>query len=649
MTSYVALIRPRFFTTPRQWGIPLAFIALGFLPWLYLPWREPTLRSGSAFITYALGLGFQGDFFYYHTAVQLFDRASVMLNVLTFQFPLWFLALSLTGLIWLTRTDWRKAYLLGGSFLIHTFITASYRAPQTVEYMLPAYLPVVLCASYALSQLFTQIERLKRPSLPQPIQLTLILSLTLAILNHATPNYHTFRWLAINGDTAVVTQNWLSQAPPNSVILADWHWYTPLKYLQEVEQQRPDIDIIFVYPRTASYTEDWANDIRHHLDNGRPTIATHYEESAYAPLPPPQAFGDAFLFTSTPITITPASWQPTTATLGEMLTLRSFDYAQNEAAIDDTLIIDLAWQAPQAIKLSLKLFGPPWQPYAQQDLLVRPQPSGLTVTRFHLTPRMGAPLGDYTLLATATLPDGTPLLLADGNSAATLTTISLSGSPWRPYTTNPTPLTHWRELQPNQTHLIGHDWDNTLPSTPRLFLHWRLPNGTYWTETVDTDEVSPKRNGRSLPNNGTSRYVPFAQGIIWTGNTPRLATQTLTPQTTLRTDQHFIATRPLQRDLGIATRLVGYETDLVTWAWLNPDPDNDIPAMGAIPTLKWVTGSHITHPRRLTISSEATSQQQVGGFLRLYDVFTNRPLATRDERHTADGRPWVTFDQAKTP
>ena len=650
MTAYVGLIQPRFFITPRRWGRPLTMIGLGLSPLLYLPWRDPTLRTAESFIEYALGLGFQGDFFYYRTAIQLLDRAGVMINVLTFQFPIWFLILALIGLIWLTRDNWRQAFLLGSCFLIHTVITATYRAPQTAEYMLPAYLPLTLAAGYGLHQLGQIL--LSRPIFTKKttwrtvgglLVICLVVSVT---ISHIAPRYRSFHWLAQNGDTAVVTRAWLEQAPPNSVILADWHWYTPLRYLQEVEQIRPDIDTIYVFPRTDDYAQDWVNEINFYLDQNRPVITTHYVEQPYATLPPPQSHGDAYLFPIDSSETHASGWQPSDIRFGDQLSIIAFDYTQESPESGETLHIDLAWQASEEIILSVKIFGPPWQPYAQQDLHLRPQPDGLTRTRFHLTPRLGAPLDTHTILVTASQPDGIPLVLADGNTAATLTTFQLEPSSWPPITRTPLYSNQIRALGGQGRHIIGYDWDNTISGQSRLFIHWRLEDGRYWTETHDSNDPNPTLYGRSFPNPGDTHYVPFASGIVWLGNTPRLETVPLIPNLTLRTDQQFAVNRPLQRDYAIATRLVGYESDLITWAWINPDPDNDIPALGALPTLKWIQGTEVAHPRRLTIEKSAVPNQTVGGFLRLYDVFTNRPLPILDERHTADGRPWVTFDES---
>lgn len=97
-----------------------------------------------------LARGFAGDFFYFVQPAILWQRLCVMGNVLTFQFSPWLLAGMGLGLLRLLRANRRLAWVMGGGFLLHTMITAMYRAPQTVEYMMPAYIPLALCLGYAL-------------------------------------------------------------------------------------------------------------------------------------------------------------------------------------------------------------------------------------------------------------------------------------------------------------------------------------------------------------------------------------------------------------------------------------------------------------------------------------------------------------------
>ena len=74
------------------------------------------------------------------------------------------------------------------------------------------------------------------------------------------------------------------------------------------------------------------------------------------------------------------------------------------------------------------------------------------------------------------------------------------------------------------------------------------------------------------------------------------------------------------------------------WAWW--DLQDSIPAMGAIPTLKWIRGSFVRSPHRLTVNEAAPPEQELTGALTLYDAFTNRPLPILDDR-IRDVNPWI--------
>ena len=88
------------------------------------------------------------------------------------------------------------------------------------------------------------------------------------------------------------------------------------------------------------------------------------------------------------------------------------------------------------------------------------------------------------------------------------------------------------------------------------------------------------------------------------------------------------------RDLATSVRLVGYEADGFHWAWAHLDEAFGVPAMGGIPTLKWIAGSQVYDPHRLTVAETAVTGQTTGILLTLYDTFTNQPLPLLDERFT---------------
>ena len=659
---FIVLVDPAFIKTPRRWLMPILAGLVGFLPLLYLPLRAHADVPGATadlatlpgFLNHALALGFSGDFFYYTQPALLWQRLLVMGNVMTFQFADWLLTGMIFGLLLMLWRDRLLALLLGGSFAIHLFITATYRAPQTVEYMLPAYIPAVICLGYSIG--FLVSFAFKRRWLTA-VAYTLASLLLITAVRQTIAHYPSYNYLS-EFTLRDTMQPLLTEAPPDSIILSDWHFATPLWYLQEVEGQRPDVDVEFVYPRTADYGADWATRIQEELDNGRSVISTHYEENAYAALPPAEPIGDAYLFRQEPRTTLPDTFTPLDLVLGDTIEILGYEMGKTAVEIGQETTLTLAWrpilrqaqdtvsnlQSP--ISLFTHLVSPDGQLYAQQDLPAVPQPEGVTLTQFRLTPRLGAQPDDYEIMIGAY--NSEPLLAEDGEPRTNIATLPVQSMSWAPYTQN----SGRRPLADHTRTLIGYDWDTTLISTNRLYLHWQTPNG-YQTEVRDNlfpkDIALPSHIGPfglSLSNwefHGEwvyNQYVPLGQNIIWTGDL--LATS----DSPILLPQYFAASRPLTQDLVVSTRLIGYEEDGYHWAWT--DQNDAVPAMGAIPTLKWIAGSQIRSPHFLTVSPNATPNQTIGATLRLYDAFTNRPLPILDERITNE-TPWLPLGQFRLP
>ncbi|MEW5986056.1 MAG: hypothetical protein AB1791_05445, partial [Chloroflexota bacterium] len=104
----------------------------------------------------------------------------------------------------------------------------------------------------------------------------------------------------------------------------------------------------------------------------------------------------------------------------------------------------------------------------------------------------------------------------------------------------------------------------------------------------------------------------------------------LSPGETVVVRNHFGSGRPVWSDLVASVRLIGYAEDRFHWQW--SVLDDSVPALGAIPTLKWVAGSQVWDRHRLTVAAEGQPGQSVTAVLRLYDAFTGRPLPILDER-----------------
>ncbi len=653
----VALIDWHFFVAPERWLRPFLVALICLLPLLYLPIVDANLRTIDGFLFHFLGLGFQGDFFYFIQPIVLIDRFKVMLNVLTFQFHPMLLLGMLIGLVLLCKYHWKIALLLGGSFAIHLFITATYRAPQTVEYMLPAYIPMVVCLGFAVGYL-DQFQR--RSDVICGFGQLLIAAFLITAVLQGWQHFPDYRQLHMSKDARDYTQEILENAPENSIILTNWHWATPFWYLQDVEGMRLDVEVRYIPPGGESYEQTWAQEIATELENGRNIIATNFDAAAYENLPPAQPFGEAYLFPVQPLTTLPDHFTPKNETLNDIQILGYHLVApQTEPTKETTLTI--AWQprsnspAPQPpISLFAHLIGFDGRLYAQSDIITIPQAEGITLTQFHLTPRPGALPGDYAIK------------LGQDEAQIDLTTMTVTPMERPLATQNQT----YRPDAENGRILIGYDWDNTTPDQPRLYLHWQTKDG-YITETRDgtAGELPtylgpwgiPRNNWTKIQNNSTTTYVPLNNGIIWVGLP--IPSSPLLPKTTSPLPQTFLASQPILRDYIVSLRLLGFEEDGYHWAWC--DGVDSVPAMGAIPTLKWISGSTVTSPYQIVyankhpgyetfcssnkpapnapvlfVDKSAYNGQTVGGTLILYDAFTKRPLSILDERINANYQ-WI--------
>ena len=85
----------------------------------------------------------------------------------------------------------------------------------------------------------------------------------------------------------------------------------------------------------------------------------------------------------------------------------------------------------------------------------------------------------------------------------------------------------------------------------------------------------------------------------------------------------FLSQRSLTSDYRVSLSL---RSDSGKWLVQH----DSVPAMGAIPTLKWLRGWSVVDPHILEIPSDALGSATLR--LTVYDAFTQRPLAVLDDR-----------------
>jgi 4-amino-4-deoxy-L-arabinose transferase-like glycosyltransferase len=633
----------------RPWPPVLAGL-LPFLAWLYFPLRAgafgspPNARTWEGFLDQILARGWSGDMLAFATPAALPDRLRVFGVILGFQWNWMLLALAALGALTLALDRPRLALALLGGFGVHAFIAITYRAPQTAEYLLPAYGLIAVAFGFGCARLFAfQLPfKLKdfaqgtappRHVLPRFAAWFFVAAVALAGLGwQFTRTLPAFRALAQDVSPRAYAQTLLEAAPTGALILANWHWATPLWYLREVEGRRPDVEIRYVVPHGAAYAQNWVDEIQAALP-ARPVLVTNFFRPEF------EATGLRFLprglgweVRAAPVLDLPADLTGA-QTFGELefLGYRRPDPAE---APDSPVTVLAAWRLagpPRDLNFFVHLIGPDGRLYGQHDVS---HPAGgylageVLLDRYPLIPLLEAPPGEYTLVAGAYSPDG-----------ARLAEVMLSALILRPATEPPATANPGR-WDIAGAELAGFDVDDSLPDSRRAYLHWRLGPAAVAVSVSGFDAVVPAGSGYATTvvelapdqvlsgplafllrgSASPSRYVPFGGDLILI----RAAASPLSarPGETVTVDVEFLAARSITRDLTVKLDLLGagWRAQLDT-----------TPVGGGLPTLKWVRGARLRDRYTLAVPADARPgpAQLVLGW---YDAFTQSDLPILDPR-----------------
>ncbi|MBC7235050.1 MAG: DUF2723 domain-containing protein [Chloroflexi bacterium] len=689
MVAYLAFCDPRLFTQPRRWPVPLGAFAASLLVWLYLPIRSrlgapfnpAPIRTWVDFVEHVTAAGFRGDMFHYRTWPALGGRFVVWLDILRLQFgPM--APVALAGALPLVLRRPREAGLLLGVWALNTLAAMTYRAPQTIEYLLPSYVALGLLLALGLGRLGSVLARRRG------LYALLIAALFWATLWRGASHYASFRLLHRDTSTRDYVVPILRAAPEGALILANWHYATAFWYVQHVEGLRPDVEVRYVYPEGATPNEElWLRRIAAGLEQ-RPVIVTNrfpaFLESGYRWIP----LGRAWLVRREPLMTPPGSiWEAPALFDGH---IRLLGYALDRADLSpgDTLRVTVYWQPLSALERDyssfVQLLGSQGI-VGQGDIVHRSSeylPGEVLVDTYDVSLLLHTSPGSYQLITGFyyTAGDGWKRLTTQGGvDHAPLTTVQVQPTAELPPSGRP-----FRARFGGGWELLGIDPDRSVPDSMRFYLHWRrrpgasgaspaaegavvrlcaeghllgqatlpaLPMGCAATVVIDlpvhTGALSLELagiDGGAYPLLGPwnrplgglpldppaegARFVPLGGKIALLGidGIPPSVRQ----GETLRAKAHFLALRPLTDDYSLSLALESFDG-----AWhLRAD---GTPALGALPTLKWLKGWRVNDLRPLSIPQDAPEIQGIVA-LTAYDAFTVEPLPVLDERLVRRGQ-----------
>ena len=643
------------------------------------------IRSLADFREHVLATGFRGDMFAYRTWPRLVARGRVYWDILALQFGAPLTLAALLASIPLARRRPRLAGMLLGIWAIHSLVAISYRAPQTVEYLLPAYVALAALLGFGLAALCDLLQQ--KGSSAAAVSLLLILAGANGLRNGPS-----LRVLHRDSSTRQSSEALLNAAPEGTLILANWHQATPLWYLQLVEGMRPDVTVRYVYPEGTTPNETvWLRRIDEAIAQ-QPVIVTNrfhgYTYRAYQWEP----VSGGWRVRAEPIIVPPDDMTPSPAVFAGAIELLGYRLARKDLAPGETVTVWVYWRPTDALSSNVSSFCQlvgPQGAIAQGDIAHRSSdyaPGGVRVDAYDLALLPQTQAGDYALLTGFYTSDASGWQrLRTGESADHQELTQVRVTPGRhPATTlHPTsrPLANGLELR-------GYDVDCSLGGQTRLYLHWRRrPQMAVWgpwrateaqplsiqawrdeellaqttlpallgdqtaTTVLDlgpTEDVTIRlsrgdgspcpelgpwnrqtlRGIRlTLPTSGAT-FVPLGGEMVFVGleEWP----DSLTGGDSVTLVPRFLAARPLTHDYSIS---LGLHSDDATWEVKS----DGTPALGAIPTLKWLSGWQVRDPR--TIEAPLTvSGEQAGLTLEVYDAFSLRPLQILDERRVQQGQ-----------
>ena len=407
-------------------------------------------------------------------------------------------------------------------------------------------------------------------------------------------------------------------------------------------------------------------------------------------------YHDAWLVRREPLTAPPEEITPCEATFAEgeaepLVTLLGYRLSTDAPRAGDTLDLRVYWRVERPLERDYATFAQLLGPagvVGQGDIQHRATeflPGEVRVDAYRIPLLLHAAPGPHRLITGFYYPEGEgwARLAAGGADHVTLAEVAV-----RPAERTAATLHPRADRYAGGRVLRGMDVDHTVAGEARLYLHlaqaeglgggapWRgdageavlavhgldgsllaeralpaLEPGAAATVAVDLPaDINAVRltlrdaNGAPLPRlgpwgraaadgvtlrlPGEGHYVPLGGEMAFVGFAGLPEGASVGGSATLR--PAFLALRPLTHDysvsVGLARPDLGWEAKA-----------DGTPALGAIPTLKWVTGWRVADGRDVPLGPDAPAGD-AATTLSVYDAFTLEPLNVLDERLVRQGQ-----------
>ena len=399
---------------------------------------------------------------------------------------------------------------------------------------------------------------------------------------------------------------------------------------------------------------------------------TNFYDS-YAGLPFTLApFHEGFVATNEPLPVPPQA-EHADRPFGAELELVASSVDHSGVSPGETLQVRIWWRPLIAnperdYSVFLHMIGPDGKPLAQDD--VRYSAAELRRGRILLQDsRLAIPAdiapGEYVLRAGVYLTDTEGRLerlnTPNGEDHVQLSTVQVLSSAATSVFQHPV----HKQFAGGPT-LEGVDFDTTLAPDTRLYVHWRLPAfGGPWTETLlkDGQAVASHQLG-AAPDGG---HVSTAMDVRGDADSLQMMVQNADSQeltieqawywpvgrSTLAIPRPSDGERSVRfgEEMALANADVSAVADNVTvnLSWLPLRPilhdyrisvqiqgagwqaqDDSAPALGAIPTTKWIAGARVMDRHHINIPELHTGQAEI--HVIVYDAFNRSRLAVLDDR-----------------